>query len=197
MDVSATDRNPELRDIPCSFLKTTRCLLGARKHGRFCTPPSLWTNYIKYIFSKFFCDMGTTASSIFSTQDNCYFLLYIGWGLVDYVLTASDSGGIRRLMVRKIHLTWKTIQNAYHTHRSNPHESYTYYVCRHRVGHIICWGTPIKPLPHDQLSLQGWVAGCRHCLDTWMMIYEQGDRAILGKRPKGSISHITLCDKTL
>ena len=25
----------------------------------------------------------------------------------------NDSGGIRRLVVRKIHLTWKTIQNAY------------------------------------------------------------------------------------
>ena len=29
-------------------------------------------------------------------------------------LVASDSGRIRRLVVRKIHLTWKTIQNAYH-----------------------------------------------------------------------------------
>ena len=28
-------------------------------------------------------------------------------------LVASDSGGILRLVVRKIHLTWKTIQNAY------------------------------------------------------------------------------------
>ena len=27
----------------------------------------------------------------------------------------SDPGGIRRLVVRKIHLAWKTIQNAYHT----------------------------------------------------------------------------------
>ena len=31
-------------------------------------------------------------------------------------LVASDSGWIRRLVVRKIHLTWKTIQNAYLHH---------------------------------------------------------------------------------
>ena len=28
-------------------------------------------------------------------------------------LVTSDSGGIRMLVVRKIHLTWETIQNAY------------------------------------------------------------------------------------
>ena len=33
---------------------------------------------------------------------------------MDSTLVLSDSGGIRRLVVRKIHLKWKTIQNAYH-----------------------------------------------------------------------------------
>ena len=33
-------------------------------------------------------------------------------------LVASDSDGIRRLVVRKIHLTWKTIHNSYQLHMS-------------------------------------------------------------------------------
>ena len=77
-------------------------------------------------------------------------------------LVASDSGGIRRLVVRKIHLTWKTIQHAYLVDNyrlipaTNMYHAYMYLTwrplelkTRHQNNSSVTWLEESENVKHD------------------------------------------------
>ena len=58
-------------------------------------------------------------------------------------LVASDSGGIRRLLVRKIHLAWKTMQNmCYFYNFHDQSKCNVQCICVYFYSFIICYDFP-------------------------------------------------------